>query len=76
MRGRRFGAASFEVMLGRALPVLSVREVSERWRLAFTLMLEVYGRSVAPAPAAAVPLPETATVIAFVTAGLTAPSPS
>ncbi|GGO72109.1 TetR/AcrR family transcriptional regulator [Nonomuraea cavernae] len=68
-----FGAAPFEVMLGRALPGLPVRQVAERWRLAFTLLLEVYGRSVAPAPAAAVSLPETATVIAFVTAGLTAP---
>jgi len=71
-----FGTAPFEVMLGRALPYLSVREVAERWRLAFTLLLEVYGRSVAPAPAAVGPLPETATVIAFVTAGLTAPSPA
>ncbi|MEV0590564.1 TetR/AcrR family transcriptional regulator [Nonomuraea cavernae] len=68
-----FGAAPFEVMLGRALPGLPARQVAERWRLAFTLLLEVYGRSVAPAPAAAVSLPETATVIAFVTAGLTAP---
>ncbi|MEU6740863.1 TetR/AcrR family transcriptional regulator [Streptosporangium sandarakinum] len=71
-----FGAAPFEVMLGRALPHLSVREVAERWRLAFTLLLEVYGRSTDPAPAAAVPLPETATIIAFVTAGLTAPAHS
>ncbi|MET8389681.1 helix-turn-helix domain-containing protein [Streptosporangium canum] len=68
-----FGTAPFEVMLGRALPDLPVREVAERWRLAFTLLLEVYGRPVVPAPAAAVSLPETATVIAFVTAGLTAP---
>ncbi len=70
-----FGSPPFEVMLGRALPGLPVHEVSERWRLAFTLLLEVYGRPVAPAPAAAVPLPEAATVVAFVTAGLTAPSP-
>ncbi|GAA4950496.1 hypothetical protein GCM10023334_064990 [Nonomuraea thailandensis] len=68
-----FGTTPFEVMLGRALPRLPVREVGDRWRLAFTLLLEVYGRSVAPAPAAAAPLPETATVIAFITAGLTAP---
>jgi len=65
-----FGVAPFEVMLGRAMPHLSLREVAERWRLAFTLLLEVYGRS--PASAPAVPLPETETVIVFVTAGLTA----
>uniref|UniRef100_UPI003F4998B9 TetR/AcrR family transcriptional regulator n=1 Tax=Nonomuraea bangladeshensis TaxID=404385 RepID=UPI003F4998B9 len=68
-----FGAAPFEVMLGRALPHLPVRQVADRWRLAFTLLLEVYGRAVTPAPAAAAPLPETATVVAFITAGLTAP---
>ncbi|MFD0899537.1 TetR/AcrR family transcriptional regulator [Actinomadura sediminis] len=68
-----FGQAPFEVMLGRALPDLTVREISDRWRLAFTLLLEIYGRAVAPAPAPAAPLPETRTVIAFVTAGLTAP---
>ncbi|MFI6452503.1 TetR/AcrR family transcriptional regulator [Streptosporangium amethystogenes] len=67
-----FGAAPFEVMLGRALPHLSLREVAERWRLAFTLLLEVYGRTLAPAPAGAVALPETETVIVFITAGLTA----
>ncbi|MBE1530679.1 TetR/AcrR family transcriptional regulator [Actinomadura algeriensis] len=69
-----FGQAPFEVMLGRALPELTVREVADRWRLAFTLLLEIYGRAVAPVSAAAAPLPETATVIAFTTAGLTAPS--
>jgi hypothetical protein len=70
-----FGSAPFEVMLGRAMPELSVREIAERWRLAFTLLLEIYGRSLSPAPAATVPLPETETVIAFITAGLTTPSP-
>ncbi|MFV2171680.1 TetR/AcrR family transcriptional regulator [Actinomadura sp. LOL_016] len=69
-----FGQAPFEVMLGRALPDLTVREIADRWRLAFTLLLEIYGRAVAPAPAPAAPLPETPTVIAFVTAGLTAPA--
>ncbi|QFG24632.1 TetR/AcrR family transcriptional regulator [Actinomadura sp. WMMB 499] len=67
-----FGQAPFEVMLGRALPDLTVREIADRWRLAFTLLLETYGRAVAPAPASAAP-PPTGTVIAFVTAGLTAP---
>ncbi|WP_067172005.1 TetR/AcrR family transcriptional regulator [Microtetraspora niveoalba] len=70
-----FGPAPFEAMLGRALPHLSVRAVAERWRLAFTLLLEVYGRSHSAAPRVATPLPETATVIAFVAAGLTAPPP-
>ncbi|OLT12470.1 TetR family transcriptional regulator [Actinomadura sp. CNU-125] len=68
-----FGQAPFEVMLGRALPDLTVREVADRWRLAFTLLLEIYGRAVAPVPTSVAPLPETATVIAFTTAGLSAP---
>ncbi|GAA3940603.1 hypothetical protein GCM10023085_22610 [Actinomadura viridis] len=69
-----FGPAPFEVILGRAMPELTVREVAERWRLAFTLLLEVYGRSPAPAPAAPATFPETRTVVAFITAGLTAPA--
>jgi AcrR family transcriptional regulator len=69
-----FGPAPFEMMLGRALPDLAVREVAERWRLAVTLLLDIYGRALAPSPAAPVPLPDPATVIAFITAGLTAPS--
>ncbi|RJL35559.1 TetR/AcrR family transcriptional regulator [Bailinhaonella thermotolerans] len=70
-----FGAAPFEAMLARALPYLPVREVATRWRLAFTLLLEVYGRALAPNPTAPSPLPDPATVAAFITAGLTAPSP-
>ncbi|WP_030173380.1 TetR/AcrR family transcriptional regulator [Spirillospora albida] len=70
-----FGPAPFEVMLGRARPDLPVREVAERWRLAFTLLLEIYGRPLAPDPEHAPAPPGTRTVIAFVTAGLAAPAP-
>lgn len=69
-----FGPAPFEVMLGRVRPDLPVREVAERWRLAFTLLLEIYGRPLAPDPAHAPAPPDTRTVITFVTAGLTAPA--
>ncbi|WP_258572938.1 TetR/AcrR family transcriptional regulator [Actinomadura parmotrematis] len=68
-----FGPAPFEVMLARAMPGLSAREVAERWRLAFTLLLETYGRALAPSPDAAGAPPAAATVAAFLTAGLTAP---
>ncbi|MGW6267738.1 MULTISPECIES: TetR/AcrR family transcriptional regulator [unclassified Streptomyces] len=69
----QFLPAPFEVMVGRALPELSVQEVTERCGLAFSLVLETYGRPLAGPPTAASPYPRTATVIAFVTAGLTAP---
>lgn len=64
-----FSAAPFEVMLARAMPELPVREISERWRLAFTLLLEIYGRAAAGRPPVA-----SETLISFVTAGLTAPA--
>ncbi|WP_344939737.1 TetR/AcrR family transcriptional regulator [Actinomadura miaoliensis] len=70
-----FGPVPFEVMLGRAMPQLSVREIAERWRLVFVLLLEIYGRPLASSPTATASLPESGTVIAFITAGLTAPSP-
>ncbi|WP_017571636.1 TetR/AcrR family transcriptional regulator [Nocardiopsis halotolerans] len=70
-----FTASPFEVMLARALPGLSAREVSARWRLAFTLLLEVYGRPLDRSATAAGSAPEAATVIAFLTAGLSAPPP-
>ncbi|RJL23270.1 TetR/AcrR family transcriptional regulator [Bailinhaonella thermotolerans] len=69
-----FRIAPFEIMLGRALPHLSVREVADRWRLTFTLLLQVYGRPMIASPAAPARLPESTTVIAFITAGLTAPT--
>ncbi|MFC9977136.1 TetR/AcrR family transcriptional regulator [Spirillospora sp. NPDC127200] len=69
-----FGPVPFEAMLGRARPDLPVGEVADRWRLAFTLLLEVYGRPLAPAGGNAVPPPPAETVISFVTAGLTAPA--
>ncbi|MFB4303894.1 TetR/AcrR family transcriptional regulator [Actinomadura sp. NTSP31] len=69
-----FSSVPFEVMLARAMPELPGREVAERWRLAFTLLLEVYGHPLTSTPAAAIAPPETGTVIAFLTAGLTAPS--
>lgn len=67
-----FSSAPFEVMLGRAMPELSVREVSDRWRLAFTLLLEIYGHALGPA-SARTPVPFE-TVVAFITSGLTAPA--
>lgn len=69
------GTAPFEVMLARALPRLSAHEVAERWHLAFTLLLEVYGRPLSRPSGAEAGPPETGTVISFVTAGLTAPAP-
>lgn len=69
----QFLPAPFEVMIGRTLPELPVHEVSERCGLAFSLVLETYGRPLAGPPRAAAPYPRAATVIAFVTAGLTAP---
>ncbi|SEG94002.1 DNA-binding transcriptional regulator, AcrR family [Thermomonospora echinospora] len=67
-----FSSAPFEVMLGRAMPELSVREISERWRLAFTLLLEIYGQ--ASDPSSARPQIQSETLIAFLSAGLTAPA--
>ncbi|TDC71731.1 TetR/AcrR family transcriptional regulator [Actinomadura sp. GC306] len=64
-----FSAAPFEAMLARAMPELPVREVSERWRLAFTLLLEIYGRAATGRPPVS-----SETLISFVTAGLTAPA--
>ncbi|WP_344242730.1 TetR/AcrR family transcriptional regulator [Actinocorallia libanotica] len=66
-----FSSAPFEVMLGRAMPGLPVREISERWRLTFTLLLEIYGY--ASAPSSSQPAVRSETVTAFLTAGLTAP---
>lgn len=70
----QFLPAPFEVMIGRALPELSVDEVTERCALAFGLILETYGRPLTGTPTASFPFPHPATVVAFVTAGLTAPS--
>ncbi|WP_380280206.1 TetR/AcrR family transcriptional regulator [Kitasatospora purpeofusca] len=71
------GTAPFEVVLGRALPELTVHEITDRWRLAFTTLLEAYGRPLAADAASVVEpsFPERATVVAFLTAGLTAPRP-
>jgi AcrR family transcriptional regulator len=66
-----FSSAPFEVILGRAMPELPVSEISERWRLAFALLLEIYGH--ASAPSSSQPPVRAKTVISFLTAGLTAP---
>lgn len=71
-----FSPAPFETMLGHLMPGLSPREISQRWRLAFTLLLEIYGRALSPRPAAEASLPDAPTVVAFLTAGLTAPPAS
>ncbi|MFD1662808.1 hypothetical protein ACFSL4_32730 [Streptomyces caeni] len=68
-----FAPAPFEVLIGRALPGLSPREVTERCRLAFSLVMETYGRPLAKMPAEPSGFPHAETVIAFVLAGLTAP---
>ncbi|MFF7304071.1 TetR/AcrR family transcriptional regulator [Streptomyces albidoflavus] len=68
-----FTPAPFEVRVGRALPDLSPQEVSERCALAFTLVMEIYGRPTAKGVAENASFPATATVTAFVLAGLTAP---
>ncbi|WP_406706763.1 TetR/AcrR family transcriptional regulator [Streptomyces albidoflavus] len=68
-----FTPAPFEVRVGRALPDLSPQEVSERCALAFTLVMETYGRPTAKGVAENASFPATATVTAFVLAGLTAP---
>jgi AcrR family transcriptional regulator len=69
-----FGPAPFEIMLVRAMPHLTPREIAQRWLLAFTLLLEIYGRPLSSRPATAASPPDADTVIAFLTAGLTAPS--
>ncbi|QKW36831.1 TetR/AcrR family transcriptional regulator [Actinomadura sp. NAK00032] len=65
-----FSPAPFEVMLSRAMPELPVREISERWRLAFTLLLEIYGRAAADGRSPVRP----EALVSFLTAGLTAPA--
>ncbi|MFB6889774.1 TetR/AcrR family transcriptional regulator [Kitasatospora sp. NPDC056327] len=72
------GTAPFEVVLGRALPDLTVREIADRWRLLFTTLLETYGRPLATDAASAPKpwFPELPTVVSFLTAGLTAPQAS
>ncbi|MFE8013921.1 TetR/AcrR family transcriptional regulator [Streptomyces antibioticus] len=69
-----FGPAPFEVVIGRVLPELSPREVAERCRLSFALVMETYGRPMARMPVEATAFPDARTVIAFITAGLTAPA--
>ncbi len=59
-------------LLTAARPDLSPREISDRWRLAFDLLLQLYGQPVADAFVAP---PTPAVVAAFVTAGLDAPRP-
>lgn len=68
-----FTPAPFEVRIGRALPELAPQEVTERCALAFTLVMEAYGRPMTKGPAENAAFPATATVVAFVLAGLTAP---
>jgi AcrR family transcriptional regulator len=61
-------------LLAAARPDLTAREVGDRWRLAFDLLLQLYGAPNADASAlGAIPPPPAATVIAFVAAGLDSP---
>lgn len=70
------GTAPFEVVLGRALPDLAVREIADRRRLTFATLLTIYGRPLAPDTGATPEpfFPATPTLVAFLTAGLTTPS--
>ncbi|MFE2375332.1 helix-turn-helix domain-containing protein [Streptomyces sp. NPDC059398] len=62
-------------LLSAARPDLTAQEVQDRWCLAFDLLLQLYGEPLADAGRlGATPAPLPATVIAFVTAGLDAPS--
>ncbi|MER7485091.1 hypothetical protein ABTY20_03945 [Streptomyces sp. NPDC126497] len=64
-------------MPGRALPHLTVHEITDRWRPAFPLLLQVYGRPRAARHAAVAverSFPAAGTAVPFLTAGLTAPS--
>ncbi|WP_126639510.1 TetR/AcrR family transcriptional regulator [Embleya hyalina] len=60
-------------LLAGARPDLSEREIADRWRLAFDLLLQLYGQPVADV---FVTPPAAAAVAAFVTAGLDAPRPA
>jgi hypothetical protein len=71
-----FTPGPFEVRIGRALPGLAPQEVAERCALAFSLVMYTYGRPLARQPAEQTVFPATATVAAFVLAGLTAPEAS
>ncbi|MFF2508254.1 TetR/AcrR family transcriptional regulator [Streptomyces sp. NPDC058067] len=64
-------------LLRAARPDLSAQEAEDRWRLAFGLLLQLYGEPAADIAdlGAAPPVPLTS-VIAFVTAGLDAPPAS
>ncbi|WP_406299050.1 TetR/AcrR family transcriptional regulator [Embleya sp. NBC_00888] len=57
-------------LLAAARPDLSAREITDRWRLAFDLLLQLYGQPVADVFMAP---PAAAAVAGFVTAGLDAP---
>ncbi|MFD0068512.1 TetR/AcrR family transcriptional regulator [Streptomyces sp. NPDC056690] len=62
-------------LLSAARPDLTAQEVQDRWRLAFDLLLQLYGEPAADAGRlGTTPVPPPATVIAFVTAGLNTPS--
>lgn len=69
-----FVPAPFEVLIGRALPALTPQEVTERCRLTFGLVMETYGRPLVRLPAEPATFPDVQTVIAFVSAGLAAPT--
>ncbi|MFI6581522.1 TetR/AcrR family transcriptional regulator [Embleya sp. NPDC050493] len=68
-----FRHAPWRALLAAARPDLSAREIADRWRLAFDLLLQLYGQPVADA---FVPPPAPAAVVGFVTAGLDAPRPA
>jgi len=67
-----FGPGPWRELLRAVRPDLTSREIADRWRLAFDMLLQLYGQPVADA---FVPPPAASTVVAFVAAGLDAPRP-
>lgn len=83
LRGRRlpfddrwFRFEPWRDLLSAARPDLSRREIAHRWRMAFDLLLQLYGEpQAATAELGRVPRPPAASVVAFISAGLGARSP-
>ncbi|WP_055702620.1 MULTISPECIES: TetR/AcrR family transcriptional regulator [Streptomyces] len=74
---RWFGYAPWRRLLGAARPDLSRQEVAHRWRMAFDLLLQLYGEpQTAAADLGRTPRPSTESVTSFIAAGLNARPPN
>ncbi|MEU8139520.1 TetR/AcrR family transcriptional regulator [Streptodolium elevatio] len=72
-----FGHRPWRGLLQLMRPDLGADAVRDRWRLAFTLLLQTYGEPLAPADRlGATPPPDPRQVVAFIAAGLDAPDPA